>query len=175
MGLAQDLDYHHRSANPLQDAVRRAAGTRAGAWASSHVLRHFDTAVGRLTRGRHSAASLFTGIAVLSLTTSGRRSGAERTSYLIATPLDGDLALLGTNFGQSSTPAWALNLESEPRCSVTYRGRSLHVRARPATPREVEEVFSRAASFYPGYGNYRSRIGERRRVRVFVLSAASDT
>ncbi|WP_404382801.1 nitroreductase family deazaflavin-dependent oxidoreductase [Knoellia locipacati] len=169
MGLAQDLDYRHRAANPVQNAVRWAAGTRAGAWASSHVLRHFDSSVGRLTRGRHTAASLVTGIAVLSLTTTGRRSRERRNSHLIATPLRGDLALLGTNFGQTSTPAWALNLESDPRCSVTYRGRTLHAMARAATPEEVEEVFTRASSFYAGYRHYRSRIGDRRQVRVFLL------
>jgi deazaflavin-dependent oxidoreductase (nitroreductase family) len=171
MGLAQDLDYHHRSANPLQDMVRRAAGTRGGAWASSHVLRHLDTAVGRFTRGRHSAASLFTGLAVLSLTTTGRRSGASRTSHLIATPLGDGLALLGTNFGQASTPAWVLNLEADPRCSVGYRGRDLPATARPATGDEVEDVFARAGTFYPGYRHYRSRIAGGRRVRVFVLAA----
>ena len=44
--------------------------------------------------------------------------------------------------------------------------------ARPATDAEAEEVFALAATFYVGYRNYRQRIGERRRIRVFVLEPA---
>lgn len=139
----------------------------------SHTLRHLDAGIGRLTRGRHSAPSLLSGLAVLTLTTTGRRSGAPRASHLIATPHGEDLALIGTNFGQPSTPAWVLNLESHPWATLDYRGISADVVARPATVEECDEIFRTAATFYPGYGNYRSRIAGRRRVRVFVLQTVS--
>ena len=129
--------------------------------------------VGRVTRGRHSAPGLLTGLAVLDLTTTGRRSGQRRTSHLIATPYDEGLALLGTNFGQESTPAWALNLEADPRATVSYRGTTREVVARPATEAEAEEIFAQAATFYVGYRHYRARIGDRRRIRVFVLEPVS--
>jgi deazaflavin-dependent oxidoreductase (nitroreductase family) len=169
MGLAADLGYDHHTANPAHRAVRRVAGTRAGGWVLSRTLRHLDDVVGRLTDGRRSAPELLTGLAVLDLTTTGRRSGRARTSHLIATPYDGTLALLGTNFGQRQTPAWALNLEAHPRATVTHRGRSREVVARPATERETEEIFRLAARHYVGYRNYRRRVGESRRIRVFVL------
>jgi deazaflavin-dependent oxidoreductase (nitroreductase family) len=173
MGLAADLDYHHSTANPLQRVTRWLGGTRAGGWLFSRTLRHLDDVVVRLSRGRRSAPGLLTGIAVLDLTTTGRRSGQRRTSHLIATPYGGNLALLGTNFGQESTPAWALNLEADPRATVTYRGTSRDVVARPATPAEAEEVFALAATFYVGYRHYRRRVGDRRRIRVFVLEPVS--
>ena len=132
-------------------------------------MRHLDDVVVRLTRGRHSAPSLLAGLAVLEVTTTGRKSGQRRTSHLIATPYGDTLALLGTNFGQSSTPAWVLNLEADPRASATYRGVTREVTARPATPQETDEVFASAGRFYPGYLNYRQRIGGSRRVRAFVL------
>ncbi|QZY30780.1 nitroreductase family deazaflavin-dependent oxidoreductase [Nocardioides coralli] len=169
MGLAADLDYHHRTGNPLHRTVRRMAGTRGGAWVLSRVLRRLDDVVGRLSRGRHSAPGLLTGLAVLDVTTTGRRSGQRRTSHLIATPYAGTLALLGTNFGQPGTPAWALNLEADPRASVTYRGRTREVVARPASGAEVEEIFALASASYAGYRRYRERVGGRRRIRVFVL------
>lgn len=95
-----------------------------------------------------------------------------RWSHLIATPYAGTLALLGTNFGQASTPAWVLNLEAEPRATVTYHGLTREVVARPATPGETDEVFALAGEFYPGYLNYRERIGASRRIRSFVLEPA---
>ena len=167
--LASDLGYSHASANPLHRVVRRGAGTRAGGWVFSHSLRHLDDLVARLTRGRHSAPSLLAGLAVLDVTTTGRRSGQARTSHLIATPYAGTLALLGTNFGQPSTPAWALNLEADPHARVSYRGISREVRARAATTAETDEIFALAARFYPGYPSYRTRVGASRRIRAFVL------
>lgn len=149
--------------------MRRAAGTRLGARAMSHTLPRLDAAVARLFHGRHSATSLTTGLSVLELTTTGRRSGSPRTSHLIAIPFREDLALIGTNFGQSTTPAWALNLKSDSRCALTFRARTVQVVARPATAAECDEVFAAASTHYVGYRHYRARIGGSRRVRVFVL------
>ncbi|GAB3021045.1 hypothetical protein GCM10011376_22380 [Nocardioides flavus (ex Wang et al. 2016)] len=171
-GLADELGYAHSPGNPLHRSVRWAAGTRAGGWVFSRTLRHLDDAVGRLSGGRRSAPGLLAGLAVLDVTTTGRRSGRRRTSHLIATPYAGGLALLGTNFGQAATPAWALNLEADPRATVTYRGRSREVLARAATQAEVAEVFALAGRFYPGYAHYRRRVGDTRRIRVFVLEPA---
>src|SRR6478672_10144767 len=141
MGLATDLGYHHRTGNPIHRLIRAFAGTRAGGWVFSRVLRHLDDLVGRLTGGRRSAPELLAGLAVLDVTTTGRRSGQRRTSHLIAAPYDDTLALLGTNFGQASTPAWVLNLESDPHATVTVHNASREVTARPATPVEAERVF----------------------------------
>jgi deazaflavin-dependent oxidoreductase (nitroreductase family) len=170
--LAADLGYSHATGNPVHRVVRWGAGTRAGGWVFSHVLRHLDDLLGRLTDGRRSAPGLLAGLEVLEVTTTGRRSGLRRTSHLIATPYDGGLALLGTNFGQAATPAWALNLEADPRATLTYRGASREVVARAATPAEADVVFGLAARSYPGYARYRQRVGQRRRIRVFVLEPA---
>ena len=169
--LARALGYAHSPGTVLQRGLRRLAGSRHGAAALSRTLRHADGLVGRRTDGRHSAASLATGLSVLTLTTTGRRSGVARTSHLIATPFGDDLALLGTNFGQSTTPAWALNLETTPECTVSFGDRELPALARPATPAEADEVFALASRFYAGYSHYRERIGDSRRIRVFVLTA----
>lgn len=169
MGLADDLGYGHRTNNPLFRLVRAFAGSAVGARVFAHLLRHLDDVVGRLSGGRRSAPELLAGLAVLELTTTGRRSGQRRTSHLIATPYDDRLALLGTNFGQESTPAWALNLEADPRATVTFRNVGREVLARPATAGETEQIFALAGEFYPGYAHYRERVGSTRRIRAFVL------
>ena len=173
MGLADDLAYRHRTGNPVHRTVRSFAATRAGGWVFSRTLRHLDDVVARLSRGRQSAPGLLAGLAVLDLTTTGRKSGRRRTSHLIAAPYDGTLALLGTNFGQPGTPAWALNLEADPRATVSHHGTSREVVARSATDAEAEEIFAAASTFYVGYGHYRQRVGDRRRIRVFVLEPVS--
>ena len=172
MGLAADLGYRHRPANAAQRGVQALGSSRAGAWLFSRTLRHLDDAVTRVSRGRQSAPQLLAGLPVLDLTTTGRRSGRPRTSHLISIPVGEDLAVLGTNFGQPATPAWVLNLEADPRATVTYRGRTLPVTARPATDTERAAVMDRSRAIYGGYERYQQRISARR-VRVFVLEVAA--
>lgn len=172
MGLADDLGYEHRPPNKAHAAVQAFGSTRPGAWTFSKTLRHLDDLVGRLTHGRHSAPGLLAGLPVLDLTSTGRRSHQPRTSHLISIPVGGDLALLGTNFGQPKTPAWVLNLEAEPAAAVRYRDVTVQVRARPATPDERAEVLARSRGIYGGYEKYQQRISGRA-VRIFVLESAA--
>lgn len=171
MGLAEQLDYQHAPPNPFQRGVQRFASTRAGAWTFSKSLRHLDRAVSRLTGGRTSAPRLLAGLPVLRLTTTGRKSGQPRDTFLISVPVGDTLALLGTNFGQPSTPAWVLNLEADPRARVVHRGRVLDVVARPADEDERATVLANAAGIYGGYLKYQERITTRR-LRIFVLDPA---
>jgi deazaflavin-dependent oxidoreductase (nitroreductase family) len=171
MGLAADLGYRHRPASAAQRGVQALGSSRGGAWLFSRTLRHLDDAVVRVSRGRQSAPQLLAGLPVLDLTTTGRRSGRPRTSHLISIPVGEDLAVLGTNFGQPATPAWVLNLEADPRATVTYRGRTLAVVARPATDAERAAVMDRSRGIYGGYEKYQQRISGRQ-VRVFVLEVA---
>jgi len=167
--LATELGYAHRPDNVLRKAVKAFGGSRPGAWMFARVLRHLDDLIGRLSRRRTSAPQLLAGLAVLDLTTTGRKTGQPRTSHLIGFPLGGSIALLGTNFGQESTPAWVFNLEADPHATVTYRDRAVDVVARPATDAELEQVVAEAARRYVGYAKYRQRIGTSRRLRVFLL------
>jgi deazaflavin-dependent oxidoreductase (nitroreductase family) len=167
-GLAQQLSYRVRPANRAQRALQLLVASRGGAWVFSRVLPRLDTWVQRLTGGRHTVPSLLAGLPVVDLTTTGRRSGQARTTHLIAIPYDDTLALIGTNFGQPSTPAWVLNLEAEPHACVSYRGRTVEVMARPALEREHAEVMRRSEEVYVGYRKYAPRITGRR-LRIFVL------
>jgi deazaflavin-dependent oxidoreductase (nitroreductase family) len=168
MGLADDLGYRLRRPSTFQRLVQSFASTRPGAWLFSKVLRHLDDVVGRLSKGRTSAPEVLAGLPVLDVTTTGRKSGLRRRSHLIAVPVDDTLALLGTNFGQPSTPAWVLNLEADPRATVSYRQRTLEATARPANEDEQARVLAGSAQVYGGYLKYQQRITGRR-LRIFVL------
>lgn len=171
MSLASDLGYAFRPANPFQRLMQAMVASRPGAWLFSRLLPPLDTAVGRLSRGRHSVPGLLAGLPVVDVTTTGRKSGRPRTAHLISIPVGDRLALLGTNFGQAATPAWVYNLEADPRATVTFRGRTLDVVARPATDLEYDEVMANSAGIYGGYRKYRQRVTSRR-IRIFVLEPA---
>ena len=174
MGVAADLGYRIPSPTALQRLTQGLATTRLGAWAFARSLRHLDDLVARLAHGRTSAPELLAGLPVLDVTTTGRRSGALRTSHLIAVPYGDTLALLGTNFGQPSTPAWVLNLEADPRCTVSHRGTTLEAVARSATREERGAVLAASAGVYGGYLAYQQRITGRR-LRIFVLEPAASS
>jgi deazaflavin-dependent oxidoreductase (nitroreductase family) len=168
VGLADDLGYRIVDPNPFQRVIQSFASSRPGAWLFSRLLRHLDNVVVRLSRGRTSTPRLLAGIPVLDVTTTGRKSGLRRTSHLIAVPYDDTLALLGTNFGQPSTPAWVLNLEADPRATVVHAGRTREVVARSATEQEQAAVLAASSRVYGGYLKYQQRISGRR-LRIFLL------
>ena len=168
MGLCHDLDYRHRPPNVVQRLVQAGASTRPGAWLFARLLPPLDRLTHRLSRGRTSLPAVLAGLPVLTVTTTGRRSGRPRSTPLISVPLDDDLTLLGTNFGQPSTPAWVLNLEADPEVTVEYRGRTVRARARPATDDERERIWAASAHVYGGYRAYQERVTSRT-IRLFVL------
>ncbi|GAA4406086.1 nitroreductase/quinone reductase family protein [Fodinibacter luteus] len=174
MGIAADLAYRVREPGRVQRVVQVAASSRVGARALSRTLPTLDRAVAHLSRGRTTAAELLAGLPVVWLTTTGRRSGLARRTQLVAVPFRDGLAVLGTNFGQSGTPTWVLNLEAHPRATVTYRDLCVDVVSRPADTTERAAILARAGEVYVGYPTYLQRISGRR-VRVFVLERAASS
>ncbi len=170
VGVADELGYHHQAPNRFRRFMQGLASTKVGAWSFSQTIAPVDRLCRRVTRGRTSVPQLLAGLPVMFVTTNGRKTQQPRTTPLIAVPRDGDLALIGTNFGQSATPGWVLNLEADPSAHVAYRGAEVDAVARPADDDEAEAIWAMASSVYPGYAAYRQRITERR-VRIFVLEA----
>lgn len=171
MGVQAALGYEFREPNLLHRANATIAATKPGAWFFSKTVQSLDGAVAKLTKGRTSATEVLAGLPVLRVTTTGRKSGQSRMAPLIAVPIDGTLALLGTNFGGAHTPGWVYNLEADPKATVEYRDASLEVTARPATDAETEQVFAASSGYYAGYQKYRTRVGDDRKIRVFILEA----
>lgn len=68
-------------ANVIQKALRRVAGSGPGSWLFARVLNRIDRPVYRLTRGRHTFASLLSGIPVVMLTTTGARAAGSRAQF----------------------------------------------------------------------------------------------
>lgn len=81
--------------------------------------------------------------------------------------------LVGSNFGQSHHPAWALNLVDQPSAVLTIAGRELPVTARLVTdPAEREEIWQVMYELWPAYLAYRGRAG--REIKLFLLTPAAD-
>ncbi len=169
MGLCDAVGYEMRPVNGAQRVFQRGASTKAGAWLFSKLAHRVDGRLLAMTHGRTAVATLMAGLPIITVTTTGAKSGLPRPLPLLGIPMDGDLALIGTNFGQTNTPGWVYNLEADPTGSVSYRDRTVDVTARRASLQETEAALTAAAQVYPGYDKYRERITGRE-VKVFVLS-----
>ena len=150
------------------------ASSRFGGWLTPKTLVPLDRWTTRLTHGRVSLPLLLAALPVITLVTTGRKSGLPRKQHLLAIPYQDGLALMGTNFGQAVAPAWTRNLEANPRATVSYGGVTRNVTARAATPGERADILATAAMKFPGAAHYEQRLEGHRPLPLFVLEAATD-
>ena len=138
----------------------------------SAVLRHImpvlDKPLMRLSGGRFSSTRSM-GLPTLLLTTTGRKTGEPRAAPLLYLRHGDDLALIGTSFGNTSHPAWYLNLMANPRATVLLDDKSFEVTAREANPEERPVLWQQATQVYGGFEKYLKRVGDRE-VPILVLS-----
>ena len=118
---------------------------------------------GRIRRSRILAG----GQPVLALTTTGRRSGAPRTTVVAYLQHADAYAVGALNLGSDRDPAWCLNLRSDPHASITVGGERKAVLAREATGPEAEALWGHFIERLPATAN--SRALARRAVPMFVL------
>ena len=171
MGVLKELDYETGSANAIQKVTQRIASSGPGAWVLQRTLYPLDKVLYNATSCRLTGASLMAGLPVIMLTTTGAKSGQQRTMPLLGIPLGDDMAVIGSNYGQKSTPGWVYNLRSDPAATVSFRSKDMAVSARPATEDETEQAFEAGSAFYGGYEKYRAR-ADNREIQVFMLESA---
>jgi deazaflavin-dependent oxidoreductase (nitroreductase family) len=128
-----------------------------------------DRVVGRLTGGRVVALGL---VPSLMITTIGRRSGEPRHNPLLYVPDRDAFVVVGSNWGKTAHPAWALNLLADPRATVTVGGRRIAVRARLVRGPERERLWGMLTRAWPAYRAYVDRSGGRD-LRIFRLEPAA--
>ncbi len=124
------------------------------------VLHRF---VYRASGGR--LGSKFGGAPMLLLTNVGRKTGKLRmTPLLYVEDRDQDRAsdrtrwvVIASNAGDDRHPAWWLNLQSRPDTTIQVGTAHHDVRARRATPVEVERIWPKLVATYGYYDAYRER------------------
>ena len=130
--------------------------SRAQAW----LLRH--------SRGRmRRSVVLAGGQPVLSLTTTGRRTGEPRSTTVAYLRDGGNLVVFGVNLGNERPPAWILNLDAHPAAEVVVEGRRTGVRARRAHGAERDRLWTAWLERLPATAAFAEIAG--REIPVVVL------
>lgn len=107
------------------------------------------------------------GATVLILTTTGRRSGAQRSTPLIYRPHGEDYIVVASKGGAVEHPAWYLNLEASPEVTVQVLGDRFNAKARTASPGEKPELWRTMTEAWPAYDEYQRNTP--REIPVVVL------
>jgi len=107
------------------------------------------------------------GVSTLILTTTGRRSGEERSTPLIYGEHGKDYMVVASQGGAPGHPSWYLNLLEHPEVTVQVKGDRFAARARTAGSEEKPELWQRMASIWPAYNDYQGKTD--RDIPVVVL------
>jgi deazaflavin-dependent oxidoreductase (nitroreductase family) len=105
---------------------------------------------------------------VLLLTTTGRKSGKQRTTPLLYVEDGERYVIVASVGGAPSDPAWYLNLSSNPAATIQVGHERTAVSAKTAAPEERERLWTLAATMYPGYDDYQAKTS--REIPVVVLT-----
>lgn len=123
---------------------------------AAKVVTGLHEAIFRVSKGR--LANKGFGMPVVMLTTTGRKSGKQRTTMLTSPVQDGDRVVLVASWGGDDRhPTWYLNLCDRPAVELTMEGKTRPMRARIASKEEKAELWPRVVDAYKGYAQYQKR------------------
>ncbi|MEM7112826.1 MAG: nitroreductase family deazaflavin-dependent oxidoreductase [Chloroflexota bacterium] len=155
--------------NLIHKGGRALGQTGFGAWLGANMLYALDRWWMRLSNGRSSLTAILTGLPIITITTTGAKSGQPRTQPLVGIPNGDKLVIIASNFGQKRNPAWYYNLRANPQATVVINGRSQTMLARETDGAEREQYWETAVATYVGYALYKKKASHRK-IPVLLLT-----
>jgi deazaflavin-dependent oxidoreductase (nitroreductase family) len=108
------------------------------------------------------------GTTILLLTTTGRRSGEQRTTPLIHRVDDDRWIVVASKGGAPANPAWYENLRADPDATIEVRAETIPVRASTAAGPERDRLWALMVEAWPAYADYQERTT--REIPVVILA-----
>ena len=112
------------------------------------------------------------GMPVLLLTTTGRKSGRKRTIPLTHQRDGANFVLIASNAGHDNHPAWYHNLRANPDAEIVIGREKTRVRAETANDADRDRLYKSAVDIFPGYGEYEKETT--RKIPVVILKPVSS-
>jgi deazaflavin-dependent oxidoreductase (nitroreductase family) len=130
------------------------------------VVTGIHRAIFNVSKGRIFGKAF--GMPVIELTTTGCRSGKERSTMLAVPIADSErLVLVASYGGDDRHPAWYLNLRANPEVRVTTAASTRTMIAYIATEEEKVKLWPQITSVFEGYARYQERT--ERSIPVVIL------
>src|SRR5689334_3870198 len=109
----------------------------------------------RLTGGRMGGQ--VRGFKVLLLTTTGRKSGQQRTTPLGAFEQPGGWVVVASNAGAPHNPAWYHNLKSQPQVTVQVMDKVMSATAEVLSGEARAQAWQQVIRTAPAYAEYEKK------------------
>jgi len=150
-----------------RDFINWFSVTPVGRWIASRFSARLDPILYKLTAGRITSVGPQV-IPQLVLTTTGRKSGKERTVQLGYTEDGNDVLVVASNFGGENHPAWSFNLDANPRAKIQIGRETKEVVAKRLTDSEKAMLWPKIADTIPQMKSYVQRTD--RNIKVYRLT-----
>jgi deazaflavin-dependent oxidoreductase (nitroreductase family) len=137
-----------------------------GTWLIRNVASRLDPILFRATHGRLTSFGP-PAMPMLTLTTTGRRSGEPRSVHLACLDGPDGPLVVASAMGQRRHPAWLHNLIAKPEVEVQMRGERFRARAEPLSDAEKRAVWGEVRRAIPQMKVYEARTA--RNIRVVRL------
>jgi deazaflavin-dependent oxidoreductase (nitroreductase family) len=157
--IARGLDERDRKGGLIASRQESDQGGTAMLFGAEHVKRYQET--------DGAEGHEWQGTTVLILTTTGRRSGAKRSTPLIYGESGQNLVVVASKGGAEEHPAWYENLSADPQVEVQVLAERFSGHARTATAEERPELWRLMVGRWPAYEDYRRKTS--REIPVVVL------
>jgi deazaflavin-dependent oxidoreductase (nitroreductase family) len=125
-----------------------------------HRLSYFSVMLYHLTGGRAYRGNANSPAGFLKLTTTGRKSGKQRTVHLLYIRDGSAYVVTASNGGRQRHPGWFFNVRSNPQVTLHVQDTQVSAVAEVAGPEKRKELWPRLLSIaplYAGYENHTSR------------------
>jgi deazaflavin-dependent oxidoreductase (nitroreductase family) len=99
----------------------------------------------------------FAGAPILLLTSTGAKTGQERTTPMMYLADGGRFVVFASKAGAPTSPDWYHNLVAHPRASVEVGTETFEVDAEVASREERDRVYAIQAERYPGFAEYQEK------------------
>ncbi len=119
-----------------------------------HRLNYVSVFLYHLTGGRAYRGSADSPAGFLKLTSTGRKSGKQRTVHLLYIRDGSAYVVTASNGGQQRHPGWFFNVRGNPQVTLHVQGTQVSAVAEVASPEKRKELWARLLSIAPMYAGY---------------------
>jgi deazaflavin-dependent oxidoreductase (nitroreductase family) len=110
----------------------------------------------------------FEGAPVLLLTSTGAKSGEQRTTPVVYQPDGNRMVIFASKAGAPENPAWFHNLRANPTATVEVGSEKVEVEAVVTDGEERERLFSKQKQLMPQFADYEQKTA--RQIPVVALT-----
>jgi F420H(2)-dependent quinone reductase len=134
--------------------------------ATASTTRRLQTRLSALFTGAHVAlyrrtggnmGGTMSGMPILLLTTTGRKSGRQRTTPVMYLKDGPAYVITASNGGSDHPPAWWLNLQNHPSATIQVGSQILAVEATQAGAEEKRRLWATLVGRAPRFEGYQKR------------------